>query len=686
VSAQSAGTGLVTLDWVVIGAYLVVAIGAGVLISRRARGSMENFFLSGRNLPWWLAGTSMVATSFASDTPLVVTGWTRAGGIAGNWRWWSYVVGTLLVVVVFSRLWRRSAVLTDVEFMELRYSGKPARVLRAAKGIYQVVFLHCFVMGWVILGMTKVMVVLFDLSDDPVFSLGFMHFTPAWLLMLGCVVVAMIYSEVAGLWGVVVTDLVQFVLALTGAIALMWVVCDAFGGVGGVIDAIAATPALAGKLETIPSPPDGDWSQPSGWGLTIWEPLIFMAVLWFASKNADGSGVMVQRILACKDEKQSLLATLWYAIAHYAIRPWPWILVALASLIVLPDLRVTSPVDGVVVEITDERMLIAPDSETAGPGGNSFAVTVPLIMGDDPEWQPELLVSEGDHVAANSLVASTDDEAAYPAMMRRFLPAGLLGLLVASFIAAFMSTIDTHVNLASAYIVNDVYRRFVRPEAPPAHYVRAARFVAPVVMVLALVFAASSDSVRGMFDIFTALFAGVGPVYLMRWCWWRINAWSEIAALATSAVVTLLLEQRPDLAGLVLPEVLMPGGEPAFVGTLLVVVCASILVTIPVTLLTRPVETGHLAAFFAKVRPMGAWRAVPKPSDHMPPKGAWWLRLTVAWLGAIALLMGGIFLPGSLILGHAGRALPWLAVTVVGGLVLWRALPALGQRHPPGQP
>ena len=254
-SAQSAGTGLVTLDWVVIGLYLLVAIGAGVLISRRARGSMENFFLSGRNLPWWLAGTSMVATSFASDTPLVVTGWTRAGGIAGNWRWWSYVVGTLLVVVVFSRLWRRSAVMTDVEFMELRYSGKPARVLRAAKGLYQVVFLHCFVMGWVILGMTKVMVVLFDLPDDPVFSLGFMHFTPAWLLMLGCVVVAMIYSEVAGLWGVVVTDLLLFAIAMIGSIsaAVFALRQPEVGGLAGLV----SHPALADKLSLLPD--FSDW-------------------------------------------------------------------------------------------------------------------------------------------------------------------------------------------------------------------------------------------------------------------------------------------------------------------------------------------------------------------------------------------------------------------------------------------
>jgi Na+/proline symporter len=686
VTAPTVGTGLVTLDWVVIGIYLVIAIGAGVLISRRARGSMENFFLSGRNLPWWLAGTSMVATSFASDTPLVITGWTRASGIAGNWRWWSYVVGTLLVVVVFSRLWRRSEVLTDVEFMELRYSGRPARALRAAKGLYQVVFLHCFVMGWVILGMTKVLVVLFGLSDDPVFSVGPLHFTPAWLSMLGCVIVAMIYSEVAGLWGVVVTDFVQFLLALTGAIALMWVVADAFGGVSGIIEALSADPALAGKLQTIPSPPDGDWSSPSGWGLEIWEPLIFMAVLWFASKNADGSGVMVQRILACKDEKHSVLATLWYAIAHYAVRPWPWIVVALASLLVLPDLRVTTPVSGVVVDINSERIWVAPDGPTPGSAGGSFATTISLKMGDDPEWQPQAVVSLGDHVEAGSLVAATDDEAAYPAMMRRYLPAGLLGLLVASFIAAFMSTIDTHVNLASAYLVNDIYRRFLRPDREPGHYVRIARFLGPLVMVLALVFAASSDSVRKMFDIFTALFAGVGPVYLLRWCWWRINAWSEIAALATSATATLTLAQWPGLAGHVLPAAFMVNGEPAFVGTLLVVVAASILVTIPVTLLTRPVDPGHLAAFFAKVRPIGAWGPVKRPAGHVAPAGGWWVRLVVAWMGGIAMLFGAIFLPGSLFLGQPARALPWLAVTLVGLVVLWRALPGLGQRHQPRQP
>ena len=687
--------GLVALDWVVIAVYLVATLAAGVLLARRASGSVENFFLSGRNLPWWLAGTSMVATSFASDTPLVVSGWTRTGGVAGNWRWWSYIVGTLLVVVVFARFWKRSAVVTDVEFMELRYSGTPSRFLRAFKGVYQVVFLHCLVMGWVILGMTKVLTVLLDLPETPLFTVplpwgpGF-GVTGAWLAMFGCAAVALIYSEMSGLWGVVVTDFVQFGVAMAGAIVLAVVVVQHVGGLDALVTSLGAAGDSAKLLSAPPSP--ASWTEPSLWGREFWEFAIFVAVIWFAQKNSDGSGVMVQRLLACKNERHAIGASLWYGLAHNAVRPWPWILVALASLIALPTIAVPAPVAGTVAAIDAEAVVL----EAADGSG---AVRVALPAGQ-PDWKPRPRVAAGDRVAAGSLLATTDDEAAYPVMMRRHLGPGLLGLLVAAFLAAFMSTMDTHVNLASAYLVHDVWHRFVKPEATEAQAIAMARRVGPAILLVALVVAGSATSVRSMFDRFSELFAGIGPIYLLRWFWWRINAWAEITALAVGGTLTLLFEANPAFAGFVagrLPPGLVEDGSPIFVARVLVIVAASLGTAIPVTLLTPPVDKGHLAAFYERVRPMGAWGPIAKPEGHRAPEAAWWLWMLLAWGGATVLVLGCIFLPGRLLLHGGEGSLRWVAA-VGGGLAafLW-ALPRLersragavgaaGDRHQTGQP
>ncbi len=669
-------SGMATLDWVVVAAYLVLAFGAGVLLARRSRGSTEDFFLSGRRLPWWLAGTSMVATSFAADTPLVVTGWTRAGGIGGNWRWWAYLVGAVLGVVVFSRLWRRSAVFTDVEFMEVRYSGGSARFLRAFKGVYQVVFLHCFIMGWVILAMKKVLGVLFDFGDDVLYAWGPWEFTAPWLVMFGCAVVALLYSEIAGLWGVVLTDFIQFGLALVGAIALMVWVTDAFGGVGAMVSALSQAPELASKL-TYGTPVAA--ADPGSWGREGWEFMVFVCVMWFANKNADGSGVMVQRILASRDERHSMLATLWYVVAHYAIRPWPWIIVALASLLVLPSVALNTPVDGTVVEVAAEVVVVAP----AG-GGAPVRLDVPATGLDD--WRVHSLVKVGDEVLAGKAVASTDDEAAYPIMMRRFLPAGLLGLLVASQLAAFMSTMDTHVNLASAYLVNDVYRRFVVKQAPERHYLRVARASGVLVLGLALVFAHFSDSVREMFDWFSALYSGLGVVYVLRWFWWRVNAWSEITALVTSGLTTLALKLHPEWFGPWLPAELVDAGQPVFAGMLLVVLCTTLPAVLVMTLATPPVDAERLAAFFARVRPLGAWGPVAKPAGWRPAPALVWARIVVAWWAGLALVLGCLFLPATLLFDGGADAWGWGLCLIGGGIVMWLAMPSLGAVTPAAEP
>ncbi len=669
-----AAANLAGLDWLVIGAYLALAIGAGLLLRKRSRGSMENFFLSGRNLPWWLAGTSMVATSFASDTPLVITGWTRASGVAGNWRWWGYVVSTLLIVVLFARLWKRSGVLTDVEFMELRYSGRPARALRGFKSVYQVLFMHCFVMGWVMLGMTKVMEVVFQLDGEPALALGGLELTAAHLVMMGCCVLALVYSEVTGLWGVVLTDFIQFLLALLGAVVLAWVVVDDFGGLSPLVDALRASPVAAPRLSGAPDTTGVVVTDPSTWNTAFWEFAVFIGVIWFATKNADGSGVMVQRILASRNEKHATGATLWYAVAHNAVRPWPWILVALASLLVLPPTSATSPVRGTVRAVEADAIVV----EAAA--GDVVRVPVPETGVEDWEAAPRVAVDEP--VLAGQVLASTDDELAYPVMMRRYLPAGLLGLMIASFLAAFMSTIDTHVNLASSYLVNDVYKRFVVPDAPAAHYVRAARFTGPTVLLVALAFGLSADSVRGMFNTFSTLFSGVGVVYLLRWLWWRINAWSEITALAVGGAATLVMEARPEWAAACLPAPLVSaGGDPIFPGTLLLVVALALPTTILVTLLTPPVEREVLREFHDRVRPFGAWGPL---REGRPPGRLDGLRIVTAWIGATAFVVACILLPGDLLLERGAHAGLWLAVGAAGlaGLL---TQPGLLSRHTPGR-
>jgi len=376
-------------DWAIVGAYLAFALAVGVVFARRAGQSTNEFFISGRNLPWWLAGTSMVATAFASDTPLVVTGWVRESGISFNWIWWSFAIGGMFSVFLLSRLWRRAEVITDVELTELRYGGRPAAVLRAFRGAYTAIPVNCITLAWVIVAMKKLMEVL--LGIDPVLSVAI------------CLLLTLLYATLSGFWGVVVTDLMQFVLAMTGSLTLCVLTVARLGGLAAMRAQAESASALGGKLtHFFPRPPEGAglldgefWSGP------ILAFGVFLFVQWWANKNADGGGVVVQRMCSA-DERQSLLSTLWFNIANYALRPWPWILVAVGSLVMFPT-----------------------------------------VSGED----------------------------AYPFMMKALAPAGLMGLLVAAFLGAFMSTVDTHLNLSSAYIVNDVYRRFIRKDAPERHYV-----------------------------------------------------------------------------------------------------------------------------------------------------------------------------------------------------------------------
>lgn len=537
---------LQTIDWIIIIGYLLLALSIGLLFARRAGKSTHSYFVSGRSLPWWLAGTSMVATSFAADTPLVITGWVRSSGISANWIWWSFAIGGMFHVFILSRLWRRAEVITDIEFTELRYSGKSAAFLRGLKAIYFALAINVLTIAWVMVAMIKFLDVLFGVNPE--------------IAVVLCVVLVAIYSVLSGLWGVVITDLIQFTLAMVGTIALSVFTVNHFGSLGEMVAQLnQTTSAPEGILHFFiqPTPTDAA-SEGSFWDGAIWALAIFLCVQWWANKNADGGGVVIQRMAASKNEKHALLATLWFNLANYALRPWPWILVALASLIIFPDL--------------------------------------------------------------------TDHELAYPMMIKRFMPSPFLGLMVTSFLAAFMSTIDSHTNLSSAYLINDFYQRFIHPHASQKHYVLVSRAASIAIMLIAALVAYQVNSISHIFKFLLAFSGGIGSVLLCRWFWWRINAYSEIAAMIASGFLAIGLHLFHK-----------PLGQPAYPTILAITVFGSTAIWIIVTFITPPVSKDHLCRFYQKVRPFGFWKPITalSPQTQIPPIGP----LLIAWLaGSIALL------------------------------------------------
>jgi SSS family solute:Na+ symporter len=582
------------LDWIAIGVYLVFAMAVGITLTRRASRSTGDFYLAGRSLPWWVAGTSLVATSFAADTPLVVAGWVRSGGISMNWLWWGMAVGGSLTFVVLAAWWRRLEVTTDAEIIERRYHGRPARFLRGFYGAYHSMITNTVVLMWVLVAMKKLVRVVLDVEDQSL---------DGWIVG-GALVLALSYSFLSGLWGVVITDLFQFVLALVGAFLLAWKAIDALGGLSEAHAAFAELP----KHITTMFPTDADpvsgispgWTAMSWWTAGFGSFIIYFGLQGWLNKNADGGGIGVQRYSACKDENHARGAALWFHLTHYCLRPWPWILVGLASLILI-----------------------------------------------DPSALPQLVGADGS--------LSPDHEAAYPMMMAQYLGPGLFGLLCASFLAAFMSTLDTHFNLASAYVVNDLYRRFLVPGKGDRHYVWVGRFAEIGIAIIAGIFATIADSIAGLFTFSLSLLGGLGPAMLLRWFWWRANTWTEVSALATSTVMTVLTMTSKLGAETSVIDVPYPLSYVVVVGT-------SLLVCLIVTLMTEPVNREHLAAFYAKVRPVGAW----KPFGANPRGQV--AAILAGWGGGIALIYGLMFGIGGLLLGGT-FVLPFCCA-LIGGVVL----------------
>ena len=554
------------LDWIAIIGYIVFAMSVGIYLTKRASKSTDDFYLAGRSLKWWVAGTSLVATSFAADTPLVISGWVRSSGISQNWLWWGMAVGGSLTFVVLAAWWRRLEVTTDAEFIERRYSGKPASFLRGFYGCYHALITNTIVLTWVLLAMLKLVRVILGAEDGSydIYIVG------------GGLVLALSYSFLSGLWGVVVTDLMQFTLAMFGAIFLAYKSIDALGGFTAAQQAFAGLPRATTSIMPLANEEGLSWDSIAWWSQGFGAFFIFIGVQGWLNKNADGGGAGVQRYSASLDENHARKAALWFNIAHYCIRPWPWIIVGLASII-----------------------LIDPSA-------------LPVVNG------------------------AIDHEAAYPMMMAQLLGPGLFGLLCASFLAAFMSTLDTHFNLASAYLVNDVYRRFVRKEAPDKHYVWVGRFAEILIGIIAATFALQADSIANLFTFSLSLMGGLGPALLLRWFWRRANVFTEISALATSTILTFVTKSL----------------DFDYPFSYMVVVLGSLIVAVSVTYVTPPADKDTLDRFYSIIRP----DEISKP------------HFFAAWGGGIALIYGLLLAIGQFLLGGA-FATP-LIISVIGAIIL----------------
>lgn len=577
---------LTVLDWVVIAAYFLFNLGIGLYYARRARGSTSEFFLSGRDVPWWLAGTSMVATTFAADTPLLVTGLVAKNGIAGNWLWWNLVMSGMMTVFLYARLWRRAGVMTDIEFAELRYSGKPAAFLRGFRALYLGIPINCIILGWVNLAM--IIILQGTLGVDV---------RTATMILVGILFFTAFYTTISGLWGVLVTDLFQFVLKMGMVILLAILAVNAVGGIDAlkskIIELDTASGATASRLDFFP-PLDSPWMPM----ITLF---VYLGVVWWSTwypgAEPGGGGYVAQRIFSAKSERDGLFATLWFNVAHYALRPWPWILTALATVVLYPDMA---------------------DAEK----GHGY---VRALM--DPE----------------------------------VFPASLRGFMIAAFAAAYMSTIGTQLNWGASYVVNDFYRRFLVREAGERHYVFVSQAVTVLLMVLSLVVTYYLDSIEYAWKLLMVTGAGTGTVLLLRWFWWRINAWSEVSAMITAAAVSLFLQLYLK----------WNSDTPRdFALIMLVTVGVTTAVWLIVTLITPPEPRETLVHFYRKVRPEGpGWKAVAAEAGVTGSHGGESLAVQFlnTFLGCV-LIYATLFGIGKLIFKE------WLAGGLWTGLAIVAAL------------
>ena len=575
---------LVFSDWLIIVLYFVASAAIGLAYTRKAGRSLADYFVSGRSLPWWLAGTSMVATTFAADTPLVVAGLVAKYGVAGNWLWWNGAFSGVLTVFFFSRLWRRAGVLTDVEFAELRYGGRPAAALRGFRALYLALPINLIIMGWVTRAMVTILHI--SLNIDP------------WKAAIFLFGLTALYSVFAGLWGVIVTDLFQFIFAMGGSILLAVLAVQSMGGLDQLTAKAAAHFGSTEAAFGVIPPLDAPW-------LPITTLLVWLGVQWWAAwypgQEPGGGGYIVQRILSARDERHGLLATLWFTIAHYALRPWPWILVGFVALLRYPGLA--NPEEGYVKVMVD------------------------------------------------------------------ILPSPYKGLLLAAFAAAYMSTISTHLNWGASYLVNDVYLRFLKPDASPRAQVMASRLATAVLMVSSLIVMGFLTSVEQGWKILIGLGAGTGLVFILRWYWWRVNAWSEISAMVASFVTSLALTR--------FGHSMSDTGTRDYAVTMLTTVAVTTVVWLGVTLFTAPESDETLDRFYRQVRPGGpGWRRVAQRlgygDDRIPGGALSW----VNWVAGLAAVYAAVFAVGAAVTGAPMRGLVYAVVAIGAFLLIQRNLRA----------
>lgn len=582
---------LANVDWAILALYLVFTLAVGFFWRRRATSSTNEFFLSGRNLPWWLAGTSMVATTFGSDTPLLVAGLVGQRGVAGNWWWWSFVMSNMLTVFLFAKIWRRSGVTTDVEFSELRYGGKGARYLRGFRALYFGGLINTIVIGWIMLGGQGIICTLLNISPQAKISFVGFSIPLSLALVFGLILFVTFYSTMAGLWGVVSTDLVQFALATVGCLLLAYYVVTSpeVGGLAGLRQGVIENHPLGeGALALFPRVGGG-----GALGISIFWFCTMMGAQWWASwypgSEPGGGGYIVQRVLASRDERSAQLSTLWFTIAHYAVRPWPWILVALAGFVVWPDTTALFP----------------------------------------ESW---------------GLDAGRARELTFIAAIPRFLPPGLSGLMLASLIAALMSTVDTHMNWGASYLVNDLYRRFFVADQADSHYVVVSKLLMLATVVLAaLLSVLFLDNIQAANELLVSIGAGAGLVYIMRWFWPRINAWSELASMLGALVSSQVLSRmNAPFAGL------SPDDQMA--AKLLANIALTTLIWLAVTFLTPAEDEATLRTFYLRCRPSGPWWR-RFGSDRNLVLAEKDVKLGLDWLMGSLMVWAAILLVGSLLLG-----------------------------------
>jgi SSS family transporter len=568
------------IDYVVVAAYLIFALAVGALFRKRASSSTTNYFLAGRNLPWWLAGTSIVATTFASDTPLAITEMTRNYGMWRNWYWWNITIYHVLVVFLFARLWRRAQVITENELIEFRYDGKSAAFLRGFKAFYFAVIYNLMVMGWVIYAISSIISTVTGLDR--------------WTATSVCMIVALVYAVLSGFYGVVLTDLVQFAIAIFGSIYLAVISISTLGGISSLKSQVTAARG-SNYFDFFPTS-----SGEFGWQSDVVGMLLFLGVMWWAQPSSDGGGYVIQRISACKDERHSVLAMLYSSLVT-VVRAWPWIAVAYVSIVLFPDLS----------------------------------------------------------------TSALGDTAAYPLVMKTFLTPGIKGILVTSFLAAFMSTIDTHLNWGASYLTIDLYKRFIMPAAQERHYVRVSKLAVVMLMMGAGIVATFVQSISGAWEFAFLMGCGIGPVLILRWFWWRINATSELVALLSSTLLAILnlivTIAAPDLELLGMSIGEIPWHVKAFL-----IVPISVICWVSATFLTKPVAVDQLTRFYEKVVPGGWWSPVSR-QVRQDPRNVLNRYFLFDWAAGLLLIMGINFAVGTLIFSSARYSVYCLLSACFGG-------------------